>query len=404
MLRRQGTALLIEPVNGKHVVTLEQGVTAQAIATLPSRLGDALVARLAILAALDVGRAEQQLGRLRLRRRSAGHQGASVDHDVLVVTRASGDGLEAEVRRIVGLDAGIVESGAADVPMEVGQRIGVYRIFAEVGRGGMGVVYRAEHILLGKPVAIKILRAKLTQNVEVCARFLREARAAGRIRHPGIVSTTDFGTLPDGRSFLVMELVEGTTLEALLWKGPLNPSRAVEFARQMADALDAVHGQGVLHRDLKPGNVFIAMGDLVKIGDFGAAKIPDATPEPGRDTRKGMFVGTPEYMSPEHGRGLVTDRRTDLYALGCVFFHMLSGALPYRGSNAMAVLEQHFTAPIPMVVSPHGELPEIFQEIMRRALAKRVEDRYQTAREFCDDLNRAAAALERTGWRRWLPV
>ena len=394
LLRRRGTALLVEPVGREHAVIIEEGVQAMPLAQLPPPLGDALVARLAVLAELHVGHSEQQLGRVRLR---AGDQ---PDQEFLLMVRASRLGLEAEVRRLWAATSTVGGGDKIADEVTTDQRIGAYRLLGEIGHGGVGVVYRAEHILLRKPVAIKILRAKWSRDAATAARFLREARVAGRTHHPGVVSVTDFGTLPDGRAFFVMELIEGSTLEALLWEGPVNPPRATELARQVASALEAVHTQGVVHGDLKPGNVLVGLGDVAKISDFGAAWIGNApTPEPSQE-----FLGTPLYMSPEQARGETCDRRADLYALGCVLFHMLAGHPPFSGATPQAILQLHATGAIPPVTCPHGELPAVFQEIIQRALAKERAARYQTAREFLDDLQRAAAMLERTGWRRWLPL
>ena len=389
-------------------MSLEQGSTALAAITLHDAVGDAVIARIALLAQLDVASPEQQLGTLRVR-------AGTIDGEFLVIVRMTSDGLAAEIRRMAGSDSAGASTPAMGSPPAgrdsatvSGIRVGVYRIHREVGRGGMGVVYRAEHEALGKPVAIKVLYADMARDPETAARFVREARAASRARHPGIVDVTDFGTLPDGRAFLVMELIEGVTLDSVLNAGALPAQRAVGIARQIAAALEAAHAAGVVHRDLKPANVFVAGDDQIKIVDFGAAKVVQGATPAGplrpSDTQKGSVLGTPHYMSPEHARGLMTDRRTDVYALGCVLYEMLSGAVPYDGENAVDVLTKHITAPVPPVDSPHGPVPEILERTVARAMAKRVEERYQTAREMLGDLDRAQAALARSGWRKWLPV
>jgi serine/threonine-protein kinase len=402
-LRKRAAALIIEPTGQVHSVIVEHGAAASSVAELPAELGDAVVARLAILADLDVASPTEQVGRLRLRT-------GKVEHELLCVVRASHDGLGAELRRLVGTDemakTGELAPGihVTDSPVDspaVMNRIGIYRIFSELGRGGMGVVYRAEHEALSKPVAIKVLYADLARDPTVAARFVREARAASRARHPGIVDVTDFGTLPDGRSFLVMELVEGATLQNVIDQGPLDPPRAIHLCRMIAAALDAAHDCGIVHRDLKPANVFVDGHDHIKIGDFGAAQLQDGA-SPG-ETQKGTILGTPYYMSPEHARGRPTDRRTDLYALGCVLFEMLSGRVPFSGDTPVDVLTKHITAPVPSPESPFGLLPEVVERVITRSLAKRVEERYQTAAEMGADLDRAHAALTRTGWRRLLP-
>jgi serine/threonine-protein kinase len=236
----------------------------------------------------------------------------------------------------------------------------------------------------------------------VSARFVREARAASRVHHPGIVDVIDFGSLPDGRAFLVMERIDGETLEQIIdGSGAMDPARAVTIARRIATALDAAHGAGVVHRDLKPSNVFVLADDAIKLADFGAAKMIDSTSP--AETQKGQIFGTPYYMSPEHARGLATDRRTDVYSLGCVLYEMLTGTVPFDGPTVMDILTKHIMEPLsPMQTMV--PIPDVLERTVSRALAKRVEERYQTAAEMGADLDRAAAALGRTGWRRWLPT
>ncbi|MBI4512093.1 MAG: serine/threonine protein kinase [Deltaproteobacteria bacterium] len=397
--RRKATSLLIEPVGGAHAVTLERGSTPLAVAALPLHLGDAVIARLAIIAGLDVIAPDEQLGRIRLHVDDG-------ESEFLVIVRAISDGLGAELRRIASHEdlAHAIAEPSAPMSLLQTMRIGIYRVHGELGRGGMGVVYRGEHGLLGRPVAIKVLYAELAKDPEIAARFVREARAASRARHPGIVDVLDFGTLPDGRAFLVMEVVEGTTLDVVLKKGALPPLRALNIARQIASALDASHGSGVVHRDLKPANVFVCEEDRIKIGDFGAAKLVGPGAGGLSDTQRGAIFGTPYYMSPEHARGVSTDRRTDIYAVGCVLFEMLAGRVPYDGETPVDILTNHITAPIPTLESPFGPLPDVLERAVTRAMAKRPEERYQTAQEMVADLDRALGALSRTGWRRWLPT
>ena len=387
----EAPALVLSPLGEEHALAFDEGSIVREAVRLRAALGDAVAARLAILADLDVASAEEQLRKVRVR---AGGD----DIDLLVSVRASEHGLGAEVRRLVPPAEAKVSPGDAPV-----SRLGVYRIDGELGRGGMGLVYRGVHEALGRPVAIKVLYAEHARNAEVAARFVREARAASRARHPGIVEVFDFGTLPDSRAFLVMEVVEGPTLQEIINQGALPPRRALELARQIAGALGAAHAAGVVHRDLKPANVFVIAGEKVKIGDFGAAKLLEGA-SPADTGQQGSVIGTPFYMSPEHARGLPTDRRTDVYALGCVLFEMLTGGVPYPGETPVAVLTSHIVAPLPDVRSPHGPLPEAVLHVVHRALAKRVEERFQTMEEMISDLDRALATLERSGWRRWLPV
>jgi serine/threonine protein kinase len=386
---RDAPAVLVTPAGETHTIAFDEGSLVREVLHLTSALGDAVAARLAVIADLDVAAEGEQMRRLKLR---AG------DHEleVLVAVRGTDAGLAAEIRRLMP-----PASRATDAPIS---RLGVYRIEGELGRGGMGLVYRATHEALGRHVAVKVLFAELAREPDVSARFVREARAASRARHPGIVDVFDFGTLPDGRAFLVMELVDGPTLQKILTGGALTPGRSLDLARQIVEALGAAHRAGVVHRDLKPANVFLTAGDHVKLGDFGAAKLLGAAASPADTQEGGHIVGTPHYMSPEHARGLPTDRRTDLYATGCVLFEMLTGVVPFDGETPVDVLTKHIVAPIPIAESPHGALPEAIQRLIRRSLAKRAEERYQTADEMRTDLERAAAALERPGWRKWLPL
>ncbi len=385
-------SILLEPAGDLHSVMVERDAVLQGISWLMPALGDAVCARLAFVAGLELATAREQLGRAEVR---VGRE----DVELLIAVRLSQSGLGVELERISAQRESVPEPKVtADA-----NRIGIYKVVGELGRGGMGVVYRGEHEALAKPVAIKVLYAQMAQDPEMAGRFVREARAASRIRHPGIVDVTDFGTLPDGRGFLVMELVEGITLADVMANGALLPARAVAFAHQIATALEAAHERGVVHRDLKPANVFVDENEQVKIGDFGAAKVVESTTEPS-DTQRGTIFGTPFYMSPEHARGLETDPRSDIYSLGCVFYEMISGKVPYDGQTALDVLSQHITALVPPIRSPHGPLPELLEHVIRRAMAKRVEERYQSARELLNDLTRLQTALGRAGWRKWLPV
>src|SRR4051812_28713651 len=320
-------AVIIEPSPLGHGVNVETAGAVTPGLLLDADVGDATVARLALVAGLDVLSSVQQIGRVTVR------LGSKPDEVYLMVMRLA-QGLSAEVRRVIR--SVTVLPGAADgprPPTSIGEQVGAYRLLGKIGEGGMGEVYRAEHQALGRRMAVKILRAEAVRNS--AASLLSEGRLAARARNPGIVDVTDYGLTADGRPYLVMELVEWPTLDHLLRKGALAPERAVAIARQMLDALDAAHAQGVVHRDLKPENVFVGPRDQVKIGDFGIAKVVEA---PGADERPSerprTVAGSPPYMSPEHARGLPTDRRTDIYAVGCMLFEMLTGRCPYLGATS----------------------------------------------------------------------
>jgi serine/threonine-protein kinase len=241
-------------------------------------------------------------------------------------------------------------------------------------------------------VAIKVLHRELAADPRLASQFVREGRAASLANHPGIVNVTDFGRLPSGRAYLVMELVEAATLEAVLAEGALRPRRAVAIARRIAAALAAAHVRGVIHRDLKPSNVFLDPHDGVKIGDFGAAKVISPLPD-STATQHGVVLGTPFYMSPEQARGLPTDERTDFYALGCILFRMIAGRPPYEGETVMDIVSGHMSRPVPRLESPVGPVPEAVVSIVAKAMAKRAEDRPQTVSEIGADLDRALASF-----------
>ena len=219
------------------------------------------------------------------------------------------------------------------VALTPGTRLGAYEITAPIGKGGMGEVYRARDTKLGRDVAIKVLPEAVAREQERLARFEREGRTLAAMNHPNIAIIHGLEDTSDIRA-LVMELVEGPTLADRIARGPVPPAEAVSIARQIVDALDAAHERGIVHRDLKPANIKITPEGVVKVLDFGLAKAadelvhPDLTQSPtitGVNTRDGMILGTAAYMSPEQARGAVVDKRTDIWAFGCVLYEMLAG-------------------------------------------------------------------------------
>ncbi len=273
-----------------------------------------------------------------------------------------------------------------------------YRIVDQLAAGGIGAVYLAEHVVLKSPVAMKLLQPEAGNLPELVERFQREAVVGAHIKHPHIASATDFGALPDGSYYLVLELVEGVTLDELLKQGPLPPSRAVAIARQIADALSALHERGVVHRDVKPGNVMllerggVTRGtDFVKLIDFGLARLdPNRLPVGGADdiepderlTSAGVVVGTVAYMSPEAGQGMeVVDERSDLYALGVVLYRMLAGRHPFDSRNDVELFQKHLhESPPPFAVrAPQVSVPARLEAVVLRLLAKDPAERFQSA-------------------------
>jgi serine/threonine protein kinase len=269
-------------------------------------------------------------------------------------------------------------------PDLVGTMLGSYRIHGELSRGGMGAVYRAQHAILERDVAIKLLRPELTQNAELMLRFVNEAKAASAIQHPGIIEVLDFGHAPDGRAYFVMEMLEGESLARRIELAGALPERdAANIARGIANALTAAHDKGIIHRDLKPDNVFLVadpdVGERPKVLDFGIAKLVDAA----RHTQTGALMGTPAYMAPEQARAAsAIDLRADLYSLGCVLYEMLTGQPPFVALGAGEIIAlQLFSEPTRpsergVAVSPAVE------SIVMRLLEKNADDRYQSAAEL----------------------
>jgi serine/threonine-protein kinase len=272
---------------------------------------------------------------------------------------------------------------------------GRYRVIDQLGEGGMGVVYTAEHVEIEKKVALKVLRDDFSKRPEVVERFRQEARAASRIGHENIVDVTDFGQLNDGGVYFVMEHLKGMSLSEIIQGTPVSLERAVPIVMQIARALTAAHTLGIVHRDLKPENIFLTKrenrDDFVKILDFGIAKISDRDSDGERLTKTGMIFGTPEYMSPEQASGKRLDLRVDVYALGCIMFELFTGIVPFDGESFMAVLTQHMFEPIPDIqkLNTDPKITESVRSVVYKAMAKEVRDRYQNMSEIEQDLDRA---------------
>jgi serine/threonine-protein kinase len=263
-----------------------------------------------------------------------------------------------------------------------------FRALKKMGRGGMGVVYVAEHVTLEKRLALKVLHPRWTRNREVKQRFLLEARAAAKVKHDNIVDITDFGSTGGGSFFIAMELLEGEDLGQLLEREHrLSWRRARPLLLQMLSGLEAAHDAGIVHRDMKPANVFLdtrrGPTPRVKILDFGVAKMTDC-PEGQSLTQSGTLVGTPEYLSPELVRGKRPDGRADVYSVGIIAYQMLTGQRPFKASSVMEVLtKQMFYDPQPpSLAAPDAGIPPAVDPLVMRALAKDIDQRYQSAREL----------------------
>ena len=269
-----------------------------------------------------------------------------------------------------------------------------YRILRVIGEGGMGVVYEAQHVMIEKHVAIKVLRETFTSRPDVVERFRQEAKSASKIGHPNIVDVSDFGETPSGQSYIVMEMLTGEDLADVLGRErALPPGRAVRIMYQVARALHATHRKNIVHRDLKPENVYLierdGSADVVKIVDFGVAKMNDVETAAGRRlTRTGMIFGTPEYMSPEQALGRPFDHRVDIYALGAIFFELLTGRVPFEGENFMEILAKHAHARLPTLreANPGTRVSAELEGVVMRALHKEPAQRYQSMGELAAEL------------------
>jgi predicted Ser/Thr protein kinase len=279
----------------------------------------------------------------------------------------------------------------------LGQTVGSYKILSKLGEGGMGEVYLAEHPLIGKKAAVKVLLPQYSTNPGIVARFFNEARAVNLIKHPSIVDIFDFGQHANGSAYIVMEYLEGESLSSKLKReGRLRLEVAIEIVRQLAAALGAAHDKGVSHRDLKPDNIYlvpmpdVALGLRVKVLDFGIAKL--AHEPQGVKTATNALLGTPAYMSPEQCRGAGhTDHRSDIYSLGAILFEMVCGRVPFVGEGPGDIIIQHVTVAPPAPRSLVPELSPSVERVILRALAKKAEDRYQTMAALARDLDPTAA-------------
>jgi len=267
---------------------------------------------------------------------------------------------------------------------------GRYRLQRSIASGGMAEVWEAQDDILGRRVAVKVLHSHLATDMSFLARFRREAIAAARLAHPNVVATYDTG-VDDGVAWIVMERVDGSTLRELLARPtPLSPARAVHIATQVADARDYAHRAGVIHRDVKPGNILVGVGDRVKVADFGIAKAAIEAAEdasgPSLDlsdlTQSGAIVGTAKYLSPEQVNGEPVDGRSDVYSLGVVLYEMLCGQVPFTGETDVAVAVQHATATPRPPRQVRDTIPAPLEAVVLRAMAKSPEERYASAAEL----------------------
>ncbi len=281
-----------------------------------------------------------------------------------------------------------------------------YRIVRQIGRGGMGVVYEAEHMQLAKRVAIKLMLEKYADDAEAIARFQREALAASRIGNPHIIDVSDIGTAPDGRSFVVMELLNGMPLSQVLeLTGPMKPWRAIAIMRQVLRAVGAAHAKGIIHRDLKPDNIFLIgqdeQQDFVKLLDFGISKVLDIDEQIAftKLTTTGVVMGTPLYMAPEQALGDVVEAAADIYACGVILYELLAGKPPFEGATYAVLVGKLLTAEPQSLAAVRPGLPLALVNAVHRALEKEPQRRFRTAEQFAASLpgERTVSQIELAG-------
>jgi serine/threonine-protein kinase len=273
-----------------------------------------------------------------------------------------------------------------------------YHIIKKLGEGGMGTVYLAEHVKMGRKSALKVMNPGMNSDPDAIARFNREASNASRLSHPNICGIYDFGETPDGLIYLAMEFIEGKALTDLIEvDGSLAPARAASIVHQTGDALQVAHDAGIVHRDLKPDNIMVTKNrdgsDLVKVVDFGIAKASSSDAQ--KVTKTGMVVGTPEYMSPEQLSGDKLDGRSDIYSLALVAFNCLTGKLPFPSETAQEAMIMRLTDRPRMLseIRPDIAWPEKLQEVMDRGLARDADERYQSAAQFGRDFAEAVSGM-----------
>jgi serine/threonine protein kinase len=283
-------------------------------------------------------------------------------------------------------------------PDLTGRKIGEYEIVTRIGVGGMGVVYEGRQPLIGKRVAVKVLLPSVSNEQELVERFLSEARAVNEIRHRGIVDIFSFGQLPEGAHYFVMEFLQGEPFDRIIkTRAPLPLAEALAWTEEALDALDSAHQAGIIHRDIKPSNLFLVNTGrgkpYVKLLDFGIAKLGALQGEATPQTRASVILGTPDYISPEQARGKPISPQTDLYAVGCVLFELVTGQRLFKGENTLATMWAHVEDPPPVPSTLRPELPQALDEIILWALEKNGPSRPPSAAVMRDALTQVRLSL-----------
>ncbi len=272
---------------------------------------------------------------------------------------------------------------------------GRYEMLQRVGEGGMGVVYKCKQISIDRIIALKMLNQQMASDPTWVQRFYNEAKACSKLQHPNTIRMFDFGQTTDGRLFMTMEFLDGMSLREAVANGPLTPQRVMKVMIQCCASLAEAHSIGIIHRDIKPDNVFLlnmaGTPDFVKLLDFSVAKLLEGDR---MKTQAGVVFGTPQYMSPEQGRGLPLDARSDLYALGVLAFEMLTGNVPYNDENPMTVIQMHLHGNVPPMPD---SIPYAVQQVVRRAMEKDANRRYQSSGEMMQHCQQVFAEVSGSG-------
>jgi len=287
-----------------------------------------------------------------------------------------------------------------DLDSLVGKSLGQFRIVERIGAGGMATVFKAYQPTLDRYVAVKVLPAYHAQDPIFVKRFTQEARSVAKLQHANIVPIHEFGE-QDGITYIVMEYVEGGTLKDRLKQRALTVPEAVDFVIQAAEGLGCAHSHGIIHRDVKPANMLLRKDGHLLLSDFGIAKILEGTTNL---TRVGTGIGTPQYMSPEQGTGQPVDRRSDIYSLGIVLFHALTGRVPFNAESPLTITVKHLNDPLPVEYLRHVGVPQPIEQVLLKMTAKAPADRYQTTDALIEALTRALTAAQLTlpRWRTGL--
>lgn len=392
-LRSNADVAWIEPSPlepDRYVISMERAGHSLAQLAVDAHVATAVIARLAFIANVDLSVPGPITSVAKLR------DTEDRERD-LVLTVRTGRDLRAEALFVTRTARPLL--GVVTNELVPGDRVDHYRLLARLGAGGMGTVFSVEHVALERRYALKVLHRDTIGRDRTSERFLREARAAARLRHPHIVDVFDFGYLPDGRPYFVMELLDGRSVADLVDDGALMPQRAIEIALQLGGALAAAHDGGVIHADVSANNVIVT-GAGPKLVDFGLSEMRGAREQ---FTNTDFVVGTPSYVAPEMLRGLAADELSDQYSFGVLLFEMLHGAPPFVGDTVAQTCWMHLEAPAPAVTSPYGALPAELVALVARCLQKTPAARYPDMRAVLADLSEVARKLDQRGWRRWLP-